>query len=135
MATSISTGALYAEIGRLGYAAAKLAAAPLHPFTRAHIGPLIAQSATLSHLALNLYSCNPTSLAQPAVDHALRHLHAAQSLFDIVNLRSNNMLKASFILQVANATIAAIDAVWPDTRLAQTGGAEAVSKDALALSA
>jgi hypothetical protein len=130
MATSISTGTLYAEIGRLGYTAAKMAAAPLHPFSRVDIGPLIAQSATLSHLALILYRWNPTRLAQPAVDRALTHLHAAQSLFDIVNLRSNNMLNASFVLQVANAAIAAIDAVWADTHHDKTAQAEPVGRNA-----
>ena len=115
MATAIAAGTLYAAIGRLGYTTAKVAANPLYPFTQVDMGPLIAQSSTLSHLALTLYRCNPATLPQPAVDQALRHLHAAQSLFDIVYLRSDNVLNASFVLQAANAAIAAIDAVWADT--------------------
>jgi hypothetical protein len=134
MATIISTGNLYAEIGRLAYTTAKFASAPLHPFTRADIGPLIAQSATLSHLALTLYRCNPTTLAQLAVDRAVTHLNAARSLFDIVHLRSNNMLNAPFVLRVANTAVAAIEAVWADTRPDQTAQAEPVGGNALSLS-
>jgi hypothetical protein len=114
MATAITTGLLYAAIGRLGYTTAKVAGNPLHPFTQVDIGALIAQSSTLSHLALTLYRCNPATLPQRAVDQALRHLHAAQSLFDIIYLRPDNVLNASFVLQAANAAIAAIDAVWAD---------------------